>query len=64
MIFAKLSKSFWEQKRHKGSIKCVNSCATTRTGSIAVFQGQYRPSLSINYLAIKRDLEKLTPQLY
>ena len=29
-----------------------------------VFQGQYLPSLSINYVAINKDLEKLTPQLY
>ena len=29
-----------------------------------VFQGQYLPSLSANYVAINKDLEKLTPQLY
>ena len=29
-----------------------------------VFQGQYLPSLSVNYVAINKDLEKLTPQLY
>ena len=29
-----------------------------------VFQGQYLPSLSINYVAINNDLEKLPPQLY
>ena len=29
-----------------------------------VFQGQYLPSLSINYVAINKDLEKLPPQLY
>ena len=29
-----------------------------------VFQGQYLPSLSVNYVAISKDLEKLTPQLY
>ena len=28
-----------------------------------VFQGQYLPSLSINYVAINKDLEKLPPQL-
>ena len=28
-----------------------------------VFQGQYLPRLSINYVAINKDLEKLTPQL-
>ena len=28
-----------------------------------VFQRQYLPSLSINYVAIKMDLEKLSPQL-
>ena len=28
-----------------------------------VFQGQYLPSLSINYVAIHKDLEKLPPQL-
>ena len=27
-----------------------------------VFQGQYLPSVSINYVAINKDLEKLTPQ--
>ena len=30
----------------------------------AVFQDQYRPSLSINYDAINKDLEKLPAQLY
>ena len=29
-----------------------------------VFQGQYRPSLSINYVTINKVLEKLPPQLY
>ena len=29
-----------------------------------VFQGQYLPNLSVNYVAINKDLEKLTPQLY
>ena len=29
-----------------------------------VFQGQYLPSLSINYVAINKDCEKLPPQLY
>ena len=29
-----------------------------------VFQGQYLPSLSKNYVVINRDLEKLPPQLY
>ena len=29
-----------------------------------VFQGQYFPSLSINYVAINKHLEKLPPQLY
>ena len=29
-----------------------------------VFQGQYLPSLSINYVAINKVLEKLSPQLY
>ena len=29
-----------------------------------VFHGQYLPSLSINYDAIKKVLEKLPPQLY
>ena len=29
-----------------------------------VFQGQYLPNLSINYVAISKDLEKLQPQLY
>ena len=28
-----------------------------------VFQGQHLPSLSINYVAINKDLEKLPPQL-
>ena len=28
------------------------------------FSGQYLPSLSINYVAINKDLEKLSPQLY
>ena len=29
-----------------------------------VFQGQYPPSLSINYVAINKVLEKFSPQLY
>ena len=29
-----------------------------------VFQSQYLPSLSANYVAINKDLETLTPQLY
>ena len=29
-----------------------------------VFQSQYLPSLSINYVAINKVLEKLPPQLY
>ena len=29
-----------------------------------VFQGQYLPSLSVNCVAINKDSEKLTPQLY
>ena len=29
-----------------------------------VFQGQYLPSLSINYVAITKDLEKLPSQMY
>ena len=29
-----------------------------------VFQGQYLPSLSINYAVINKDLEKLPPQFY
>ena len=29
-----------------------------------VFQSQYLPSLSVNYVAINKNLEKLTPQLY
>ena len=29
-----------------------------------VFQGQYLPSLSINYVAMNKVLEKLPPQLY
>ena len=29
-----------------------------------VFQGQYLPSLSVNHVAIYKDFEKLTPQLY
>ena len=29
-----------------------------------LFQGQYLPSLSINYVAINKVLKKLPPQLY
>ena len=29
-----------------------------------VFQGQYLPSLSINYVAKNKVLEKMPPQLY
>ena len=29
-----------------------------------VFQGQYPPSLRINYATINKDLENLPPQLY
>ena len=38
-------------------------CDTLRWLDI-VFQGQYLPSLSVNCVAINKDLEKLTPQLY
>ena len=30
---------------------------------VARFQGQYLPSLSINYVAIIKDLDKFLPQL-
>ena len=53
----------------------VKSTKTRKTGVLArwlfdlwwldtVFQGQYLPSLSINYVAINKVLKKLTPQLY
>ena len=29
--------------------------------ALCVFQGQYLPSLSINYVTINKDLEKLPP---
>ena len=29
-----------------------------------IFQGQYLPSVSINYVTINKVLEKLPPQLY
>ena len=29
-----------------------------------IFQGQYLPSFSINYVAINEGLKKLSPQLY
>ena len=31
--------------------------------NLTVFQGQHLPSLSVNYVAINKDLEKLTPQV-
>ena len=39
------------------------SCSGLRWLDI-VFQGKYLPSLSVSYVAISKDLEKLTPQLY
>ena len=36
-----------------------------KSGSIQlIFQGQYLQSLSINYVAINKDMEKLPPTLY
>ena len=45
------------------SIKYTSSCAFLRWLD-TVFKGQYLPSLSINYVAINKVLEKLPPQLY
>ena len=57
------------QLLHPGNVYA----AIRKTGQISqmllrwldtVFQGQYLPSLSINYVAINEDLEKLTLHLY
>ena len=40
------------------------SHAVLRWLDTTVFQGQYLPSLSVNYVAIHKDLEKMPPQLY
>ena len=42
---------------------CKESYNTTLRWLDTVFQGQYLPSLSIDYLAINKVLEKLPPQL-
>ena len=62
--FLLVAQSFTKQsKRNEG--RCNN---IGRTGIWkwldTVFQGQYLPSLSINYVAINKHLEKLPPQLY
>ena len=59
--------------RRIGNAKTLKSAAASslqsnKSGKLrwldTVFQGQYLPSLSINYVAINRVLEKLPPQLY
>ena len=47
----------------RGSIKNKNLLSDLRWLD-TVFQGQYPPRLSVNYVAINKVLEKLTPQLY
>ena len=43
---------------YKGVLRILKTWLDT------VFQGQYLLSLSVNYVAINKDLEKLTSQLY
>ena len=50
-----------ERKRFKVTVQPVSSVLRWLD---TVFQGQYLPSLSINYVAINKVLEKLPPQLY
>ena len=52
-------------KVRQNTITCnLQSTKTTLRWLDTVFQGQYLPSLSINYVAINKVLEKLPPQLY
>ena len=59
-----LPKFLQNSRKETRAIRCSN---IGRTGIWkwldTVFQGQYLPSLSINYVAINKHLEKLPPQL-
>ena len=61
-----LPKKFLENSRKETrAIRCNNiGCTSIWKCLDTVFQGQYLPSLSINYVAINKHLEKLPPQLY
>ena len=51
------------KRKRGGAIKNTQSQLFLRWLD-TVFQGQYLPSLSVNYVAINKDFKKLTPQLY
>ena len=46
----------------------MHNCIIAGLGQVrwlnTVFQGQYLLSFVVNYIAINKDLEELTPQLY
>ena len=72
--FPYLSFSFMETgfSKFQGIIKALPSLDSSSLSKLmrqlrwldTVFQGQYLPSLNINYVAINKVLEKLPPQLY
>ena len=52
-----------QSNRNEGQCNDIG-CAGIWKWLDTVFQGQYLPSLSINYVPINKHLEKLPPQLY
>ena len=64
-ISCKLPKFLQNSRKETRAIPCNNIGHTGRWKWLhTVFQGQYRPSLSINYVAINEHLKKLPPQMY
>ena len=52
------------QQPSEHAVSTIEKRATALRWLDTVCQGQYLPILSVNYDAINKDLEKLTPQLY
>ena len=63
--FSQVADIFTKQSKRKDSHTMQNiGCTGMLRWLNTVFQGQYLPSLSINYITINKHLEKLPPQLY
>ena len=64
-ILASCPNFYKNSRKETRAIPCNNIGHTGRWKWLdTVFQGQYRPSLSINYVAINEHLKKLPPQMY
>ena len=48
---------------HRLIIKLINACDSLRWLDCIFFKG-YLPSLSINYVAMSKDIQKRLPELY